>query len=457
MNQIFEILENKGVLKKDKVRVETLARFNKKQILELMEDLGSLTPPTDTAPNKHQLAHCASFSLGGGREECYNVGCRMQRLESLARFATLYSDKVYIRNYFASYDHLKNLSKDRLAEYFLDDIYLLSLIRPIMAAGLMEFMGGKEAACPKCLAARIGPTEKSSSYLQKAVSRLSLDYLNNTQVSLEKDEKEFILHLEGSELYYDHGGLLLVFNRIPNSLRSKPMLLSKLKKEGVIHLSKKEARKINFHKVMAQEVLENLTYEVIMKSELDTSFVTNREIHIAFLQKFGQDDEVTRRNQLAYKHMTALVPFLEDVPLGKLLKLRERERFSFLQFRAALNKSIDQLYRTKGKFSEGDAKSIYFDIIAPELARLDKRVKAAKKDLITSLIRSATGTLGAISFGLYTGIIPYEIASIAKALGLVKFGSDMIQKFMSLGDGAKTIQQKDLYFLWKVKQVADKT
>jgi hypothetical protein len=455
MNPVFEILENKDLLRKDKISLEALTRLTKKRLLDLIQDLACCTPPTDRTSDKHQLAHSAALSLAGGREECASIGCRMRRLNSLARFAALYRDKVYIPNYFASYEHFKTLTERELIHCFYDDLLLLSFIRPVMDVGLVEFMGGQEHACPNCIA-RIGFGHKSGLSLKKALSGLASEYLNNTQFSLEKRQNRFLIHLKGLEPYYNHGGLFYDVDTIPEFLKSNTMLMSKLQQEGVLSLSKTNARKFPYHKYMAQEVAMNINYQVIMKYVLDTHFITDRDIHIVFLQRLTHDEQIARRNLLAYKHMTALVPFLEDVPLPKLLKLRQREREAFLQFRAAVNKSIDEFLRTKEKLSEQDAKSIYSDIIAPGLARLDKSVEASKKDLIASVIRSGTGALGAITFGLYTGIIPYEIAGIAKALGFVKFASDIIQKVMSLGDGEKTVQQEDLYFLWKVKQKANK-
>ncbi|MBA7707693.1 hypothetical protein ES703_116569 [subsurface metagenome] len=43
------------------------------------------------------------------------------------------------------------------------------------------------------------------------------------------------------------------------------------------------------------------------------------------------------------------------------------------------------------------------------------------------------------------------MGAIAAAIGLAKFASD-IQKVLSVGDAEKTIQEDELYFLWKVKK-----
>lgn len=94
------------------------------------------------------------------------------------------------------------------------------------------------------------------------------------------------------------------------------------------------------------------------------------------------------------------------------------------------------------------------DVINPKIVNLDKKIKKAKKDLVKKPFRSITGVVGVISFGLITGLIPPDISEIAKAIGLIKFGSDAIQQTMSLGDSEDKIKSDNFYFLWKIK---DKT
>jgi len=423
--------------------------------MDLAETLSNLTPVNPLAKHQNMFAHCSSLSLGGGRAGCYYVECRKKRVSSLARFAALYSDKIYVRSYFADYDHYLGEGEEELRQLFKEDLDILAQMQPIFEAGIIEFMGGhNEVMCPRCLSTSIGFGKEGEKRLAAALSNLSLEYLDNTTYSIESDGDSFFIHMKGPELYYEHGGRVIGPYEAQDILPSKPRLMKKLIDEGKLDLSKAVAKKTNIHKILASEVAQNINYEITMKELLGTSFLTDNEIHLKFLDGITDDYEIAKRNVVAHNYLTTMVPFLADVSLRGLLKLRDREADSFLQFRAALNKSIDEFRANKGNFSKEDAVSLRRDIIDPKLAILDKRVKEAKKDLASTAFRSLVGTVGAISFGLYTGIVPQELAAIAKALGFVKFGADMIQKIMALGDGSKAIKQDDLYFLWKVRQQA---
>ena len=106
---IFSLLRSSGVLGRSRVKLERIATLRKSKILDLAEELGAATTPDDFAPSQTVFSHCASLSLGGGREECMSLRCRKRRLDHLVRYAALYSDRVYIRNFFSGYHHSQNM------------------------------------------------------------------------------------------------------------------------------------------------------------------------------------------------------------------------------------------------------------------------------------------------------------------------------------------------------------
>ena len=139
------------------------------------------------------------------------------------------------------------------------------------------------------------------------------------------------------------------------------------------------------------------------------------------------------------KHLTSLVPFLGDVPPASVLKLRQREEESFLTYRQALNKAIDDVRAQRSDFSEREARSIYSDVVAPELARLDRAVKTARREILKDAGRSIVSWSAAISFGMYAGLLPEQLLLAAKALGLTKALADIgaaTGKLVQLGSNA---------------------
>jgi len=110
--------------------------------------------------------------------------------------------------------------------------------------------------------------------------------------------------------------------------------------------------------------------------------------------------------------------------------------------------------KQKESFTVHDAKNLYADIIAPEIARLDKKVSEAKRDLVMKPLASAVGTVAVIAFGAYAGMMPTELSQLASLLGLTKTVYDTATKTAELADVNKAIRPEDYYYIWKVKHLS---
>jgi hypothetical protein len=141
--------------------------------------------------------------------------------------------------------------------------------------------------------------------------------------------------------------------------------------------------------------------------------------------------------------------------LPDIIKLRQREEEAFITYRQALNQAIGNFASYNAVFTEQDARALYGDVIAPSLAQLEQKVNQAKRDLIRKPVRSFVGIVGAISFGILTGLVPQNIINIAQTIGLAKFGADILKDMMALGDKEDAIRSDHFYFLWKVKKKAE--
>jgi len=105
METVLEHIRRRGLASRGRVDIEKILSLSKRRLLDIAEELASLTPGKGQRQTQGISSHTASASLGGGREGCAYLGCRGERLDSLARFAAFYSDRVFIRNYFCDYWH----------------------------------------------------------------------------------------------------------------------------------------------------------------------------------------------------------------------------------------------------------------------------------------------------------------------------------------------------------------
>ena len=119
MNAIFDIFNKNGLIKRNKVLEETIASLTKLKIEKLVN---SINDQIELSSGTTYKGHChiSSFSLSGSGEECSQIGCRLKKVDQLARFSALYSDVIYIRNPF---DAISSLDDELTAPVFCTSCY----------------------------------------------------------------------------------------------------------------------------------------------------------------------------------------------------------------------------------------------------------------------------------------------------------------------------------------------
>lgn len=404
--------------------------------------------------SQNTFSHSASIALGG-RAGCEMLECRLKRIDELARFAVLYSDCVYIDNFFANYEHFRYKTEDELKIELTIDIHILTVLKPLLEKGFVKFYLPEAHACSNCFDAVFDrDTEKR---IERGYKRLSNEYFTNSTVSLYRLDKHLCkFSFDGLEPYFDHGMILSVHARnrkLQGILKSRPRIVAKFKKDGPVALSQAVKKEIGLHRKFAGQVVDSAAYGIISAKILNTSYLTDNPLEISFLQSVSDDPQIDRRNSIALKHLTSIVPFVGDVTTSDLIKVRMREEEAFIKYRRALNEAIEGFKSLNSTFTEKDARALYSDVIAPQLATLDRCVSLAKRDLVKTASRSIIAVVGAISFGLYTGFIPSQFADMAKAVGFTKIVADILEKSIPIGKSIDDIKNEDLYFLWKTKRL----
>jgi len=95
-------------------------------------------------------------SESSGRGGCSETPCRLARVMELARFAALYSEVVYIPNYFSGYPS-PVASFDEQRTYFfrerlVGDITIALALKPCLTANIVRFVNSRYHFCSDCAA-----------------------------------------------------------------------------------------------------------------------------------------------------------------------------------------------------------------------------------------------------------------------------------------------------------------
>ncbi len=453
MHDFLNVLKEHGLISGRGPKLSTVRSLSLIKIADIAMELDHAISSRRQPAHDSIFCHSASLGLGGDSGECNYLGCRISRINRLARFALLYSDKVYISSFFSDYRDFDDSSDiDFIQRQFYEDLLVIDQVRPLLAQGYIDLFPPNTNTCFSCQAREfLGDT--GGKQFDREYKRLQREYLDRMSVDLEKEEAGYLFTLDGPSPYFDHETISTfpIWN-VPPALKNKSRIMSSVEKGKIVQLSKTLIRELGFHVETAHNVATNAIHGLATSACLRTTFLTEHDLHISFLNSLNQVPKTRENNLIASKYLSSIVPFVEDVALADIIKLRKREEESFVAYRQALNQAIDSFRSSSDTFTARDARNLHADVIAPSLANLDRKVNEAKKDLVSAPFRSLAGIVGVISFGMLTGLIPPDIAPLAQTFGLIKFAADVVKDTMALGDKEKVIRDDQFYFLWKVKK-----
>ncbi len=457
--KIFQVIRKAGLAGRSDVRQDRVYSAPLRTLIDVSTEIGELTSPALLTRSQNLYSHAASLSLGGGRDWCSGLTCRLRRARELAQFALLYSDRVYIDNFLAGYETRVDSSEPDddalLRALFLDDLKVLYELKPSLEAGTVVPFSRPVGLCTHCLAsAHLGDDGR------QRIDRLtrSLDRTHATQVgaSLEFDD-EFVFRFTGPELLIDHRSFCITQESPPEGLSEFPRLFEQVMSGKEISLSRQVRKKLGVDRMLSDRVIENIAFELTVAQSLGTTFLTDRELHISALAELGGGTELTKRNAIIRQHLTTIVPFVDDVPFEELMRIRQGEAEAFVAYRNALNRAVDQYRDLATIFTHQSARQLYSDVIEPSISRLNARVAGARRTALKSAALSAVSWVGAISFGMYTGFVPTDLVKAAAALGMTKVLADLTTTALAARDAKTSICDEDFYFLWKVKKRAKRS
>lgn len=453
----LEQLRNAGFLRGPKADSERIVKTPVSRLIEISAEAAEITSAANFPAERSSFSHSATLSLGGGREPCISLDCRLNHARQLAQFGALYSDRVYVYNFLAEYAaHSKKYnseSEDEIRNAFADDLAVIAELHPLIEAGNIVPITPPRHVCPRCFSdLSLGEdTDKNFRHAERELTRRCEE---DVEVHYTNLGDAFSFTATGPESLLEHGSQSVFYPLPPTEAKWLPSSLKKLPLWKEIVISKPIARRSGIFTQLASDIFKNVRFELAMSRCMNTRFLTDREVHVYLLRSLSRDESLVRRDEMIRKHLTCLVPFVDFVEPADLLLLRNQEAEAFILFRRTLTKAIEECQKCRKQFTKQDAEQIYGDIIAPQLAKLDLKVKAAQRKFRTSSLRKSLSWIGAVSFGIYTGIVPENLHTAAIMLGLVKPAAEILEMTMNNSDVESTIRQEEVYFLWKLRNIS---
>jgi hypothetical protein len=172
--------------------------------------------------------------------------CRLKRVEQLAQFAALYSDRIYIRNFFTDYVSHTSLSKsaDKSEVYkaFADDIRLLLYLSPLIQVGRVIPITPPRY-CIHCLLNKSLGVDADKRF-DKVFDRLTNRYNKEVNATLKFEHGFYIVKVEGPESLIEHGSIVFLSRHRYSALDEMPRILKQIQSGEEIQLSKSTFKKL---------------------------------------------------------------------------------------------------------------------------------------------------------------------------------------------------------------------
>jgi hypothetical protein len=388
----------------------------------------------------------ANSSLSGGKHPCSVAECRVEKLNQLITFSSLYADQVYIQNPF---ERLALQDKEKVSEYermeLLHGIASYNQLKPLIKKGIIKYANNLVPLClhhneiiAKPLAESIEKKEGElyellHEYLIDKCS-INFDYMKNGLAFLE---------ISGPEELIEHGVIYFhYFDTLPEYLNFL------LKKTTPYSLTKKEIIDNELLSLVINPILKDLSNQEWHSAFHGTSYLFDKAVQAKIATKMNKSKYAA--NSSAFESgMQHYLPTVHSQDMKIVLNLRETEAEAFAVYRDRLNKFM----RDSKSLSEQEISYIFRDQILPEINLIDKKIKDWKSKSRESLKEKVIFGSGAVAIGLYSGILPANIGEIIATIG---GGTALATALM---DYNKTFKEKeearssDFYFLWQAKNI----
>jgi hypothetical protein len=429
MNMFLELIDYYDLAYSDeKQLIERIKCLSYNEIRNICDSLGAAIKTGKPSIKKYdKFDFIASNSLSATRGfSCTGPSCRMDKIRHVASFATLYSDTVYIPNYFNDIKHMKS---NEIKPNFWSDIMVVNSLRPAIEAGYLKLIDFD--LCLKCTKPYLEPVD--ALFTKELMNELEDYYIDKAQVRVVQDTNFYKKSFEVRSSLWDHGVVSVE--------------KSNLKSFKIGMLSKKQIKASGLIADKLTQSLVDVKYHSITSSYIGTSFLTDAVAQEQLLYKCVQNDERTKINEALGK-MFLETPIFGNISLDKIVEIRREETESFDEYRRTLNASLKTLVEKKGEITSKMVDEYYLDVIKPEVDKLDRKIRLSKKTLMKKALRNVSIMGVCLGTGLALGLPK----SALQAFGAVTYAGQTIASLFEIYEESSDVQLNSLYFIWKINQ-----
>ncbi|WP_321281061.1 hypothetical protein [Marinifilum fragile] len=421
---------------------EYILDVDNSELSEFIKVLNDIISESYSSKSKHSnFSFITNDTLSGHSFPCSEVECKLGNVDTLIRNAILYADKVYIQNPFETYYEYKEFNENLRLE-IIGDLIVLNKIKPLLKEGIFEYATTKVHFCSECY------------------KKFEDKYLKTLYSNIKTIEPYLLQHLQSNIDFYAHWKYdtigveiidksdLLSHSQVVNFVEYVPDAINKVAVKGKsVKLSKSEVEKSGVLYYLLNHIEKNLHFQDYYSAYYNCHLLTDRNFDIELLKLVNNDvyEKHTKESEIL-KNLDHMVPFIDSVPINKLLKLRKEEGESFEVYRDKLSKLIQVK-----NLSSKESKQLFNEEIRPEINKMNLTLSNNKKVVWGNIKSNIFLASTYISATLFAGILPANIDKIVASVGGFGFAKNIGQDVLSLLKNQE-IRKNEFYFLWKIQK-----
>jgi hypothetical protein len=158
-------------------------------------------------------------------------------------------------------------------------------------------------------------------------------------------------------------------------------------------------------------------------------------------------------NRVAVDALSHPLPFVDDVPIERILKVRQQEGEAFLVYRDAVRKLLSAADAKTSK----ELREAFDDEIRPELNKIDLTLKNTRKALSRGTLVDAAIVFASVSIAAFSGLLPPTLGlppgvlDVGAALGGWQGARGLVSKLSSRRTTPKDVADNKYAFLWRMQ------
>lgn len=378
---------------------------------------------------------------------CWEVPCRLKKLDLVARYAALYANEITIPLPLARPSSQSGLPHAKLL--LRNSTLTLTRLRPLIDSGLVSPAVMRSFHCRHTIAWVNRMMEVVHAVSGVAAKDLSDEFRVVYQLPEMAPTGRSTAYITGPNDFIEHGETVLTFDEGPKWRQQN----WRFDKEGKTEL--KGTKKVWFVSRIFNEIANDTTFYLAYGRLKSARYLTDLRGEAFLLDGSTQDEELAATSSAMNNFLKHTLPLLGDLSIATLLKIRREERDSFARYREALDRVLKDMATRKKHLGKREAREMYKELIEPELLGMKSELYQERKRQVRRVV-GGMGTLAAtVALGMFGGIVPLVVKGSLAAAGAMVGGRLLSKAAEAQCEHGATLKEKnDFYFLLRLTQEA---